>query len=114
MRTIPTILAAAAIAVVPAVLTPIAHADYVCTGPGGAPISFIGNSNLCYGGGTLITPAAPPQVAQNIPQVPYDPCYSTGLDANGNECNYVDQHDPPAMTPYQLPATDGSPSTGAG
>jgi hypothetical protein len=64
MRTIPTLLVAAATAVAPVMLTaPTAHADYVCTTTWGGTISFVGNSNLCYGGGTLVTPAQP----QNAP-----------------------------------------------
>ena len=72
MRTIPTLLAAAAIAVGSAVFTvPVAHADYVCTTTWGSTISFVGNSNLCYGGGTLVGPAAPAPVAQRpAPQAP--------------------------------------------
>jgi hypothetical protein len=66
MRRIIIAAAAAAIGFAPVLIAPTAHADYVCTGPGGAPITFVGNSNLCYGGGTLITPAqqqnAPPSV----------------------------------------------------
>ena len=95
MRTIPAILAATAIAVAPVVLSaPQAHAGDKCDQFSGNPSAY----NMCESQQARLN-QPPPQ--QQVPD--YHPCYSTGYDDQGNECNYVDPHAPPPVYPYQLP-----------